>query len=257
MKTRLSLACLLLVVAATAQAQRSIVIPGTEGSRPPRPISIRTLNGSITVKIHAAKDVVVETEESRDSRESRDRNGMRRIDLPRGLTIDQAGDTIRIDSGPMHGSLTVTVPVETSLTLKALNGPITVAGVQGEIDADSHQGRIQLTNVSGTVVAHTLNGVIQATMDRVAQDKPTYFSTLNGSIDVTLPADLKARVKFDTLNGSIFSDFDITLAPGARIGMGASHGSLRNGRGLEGSINGGGELITFYTLNGTIHLRKK
>lgn len=254
MKNRLKLAGLALVVCAPMLAQRTVVIPGVTGAGASRPISIHSLNGSITVKTHASKDVIVDTGDSRDSRDS---SGMRRIDLPRGLTIDQDGDAIRIDSGPMHGSVTVTVPAEVSLTLKALNGPITVDGVQGEIDADSHQGRIQLTNVSGTVVAHTLNGAIQVSMDRVAQDKPMYFSTLNGSIDVALPAAVKARVKFDTLNGSVYSDFDITLAPGARIGMGPSRMKLHNGRGLEGSINGGGELITFYTLNGTIHLRKK
>jgi hypothetical protein len=255
MKTKLNLAGLLVVVCTTAHAQRSIVIPGTEGAGPPRPVSIHSLNGSITVKTHAGKDVIVETGESRDSRGSRDAGGMRRIDPPRGLAIDQDGDAIRIKSG--NSGLAVTVPAQTSLTLKALNGPITVEGVQGEIDVDSHLGRIQLTNVSGTVVAHSLNGTIQVSMDRVAQDKPMYFSTLNGTIDVALPADVKARVKFDTLNGSVFSDFDITLAPGAQIGMGTSHGRLRTGRGLEGSVNGGGVLVTFYTLNGTIHLRKK
>jgi DUF4097 and DUF4098 domain-containing protein YvlB len=254
MKTSLSLLGVLFVCA-TAHAQRSIVIPGTEGARPPRPVSIHSLNGSITVKTHAGKDVIVETGESRDSRDARDASGMRRIDPPRGLAIDQEGDAIKIDSG--NRSLTVTVPAQTSLTLKALNGPITVEGVQGEIDVDSHQARIQLTNVSGTVVAHTLNAAIQVSMDRVAQDKPMAFSTLNGSIDVALPADVKARVKFDTLNGSVFSDFDIVLAPGAQIGMGSSHGRLRSGRGLEGSVNGGGVPITFYTLNGSIHLRKK
>jgi hypothetical protein len=252
MKKKISLVGLLVVVCTAAQAQRSIVIPGNEGGRPARPVGIHSLNGSITVRAHAGKDVIVDTGESR---ESRDRSGMRRIDLPRGITIDQDGDAIKIDCG--NSGLTVTVPVETSLTLKALNGPISVEGVQGEIDVDSHQGRIQLTNVSGTVVAHTLNGAIQVSMDRVAQDKPLYFSTLNGSIDVALPGDLKARVKFDTLNGSVYSDFDITLAPGARIGMGSSGGRLHTGRGLEGSINGGGVSITFYTLNGTIHLRKK
>ena len=256
MKTRVSLAGLLLLVCATAQAQRSIVIPGTEGMHPPRPVTIHSLNGSITVKTHTGKDVIVESDDSRD-RDTRDRGGMRRIDPPRGLTIDQDANQIRIDSGPMHtSSVTVTVPAQTPLTLKALNGPITVDRVQGEIDADSHQGRIQLTNVSGTVVAHTLNGAIQVSMDRVAQDKPMYFSTLNGSIDVAIPADVKARVKFDTLNGSVFSDFDVTLAPGTQIGMG-SRGRLRTGRNMEGSINGGGVPITFYTLNGTIHLRKK
>jgi hypothetical protein len=255
MKTRFSLVGLLVVVCAAAQTPRSIVIPGTEGARLPRPVNIHSLNGSITVKTHAGKDVIVETGDSRDSRDIRDAHGMRRIDPPHGLTIDQESDAIKISAG--NSGITVTVPAQTSLTLKALNGPIAVTGVQGEIDVDSHQGKIQLTNVAGTVVAHSLNGTILVSMDRVAQDKPMAFSTLNGSIDVAVPADLKARVKFDTLNGSVFSDFDITLAPGAQIGMGSSRGKMHTGRGLEGSINGGGVPIAFYTLNGTIHLRKK
>ena len=89
MKNRLKLAGLALVVCAPMLAQRTVVIPGVAGAGASRPISIHSLNGSITVKTHAGKDVIVETGESRDSRDARDASGMRRIDPPRDFARDR------------------------------------------------------------------------------------------------------------------------------------------------------------------------
>ena len=97
-------------------------------------------------------------------------------------------------------------------------------------------------------------------MDRVDPSRPLSFSTLNGSIDVTLPADLKANVKFKTMRADIYSDFEMALGGSASLAKDAS-GMLRFrlgfGDGLEGTINGGGVAATFHTLHGTIYLRKK
>ena len=40
------------------------------------------------------------------------------------------------------------------------------------------------------------------------------FSTMNGDIDVSLPADTKARVKMKADNGEIYSDFEVQQEPG-------------------------------------------
>jgi DUF4097 and DUF4098 domain-containing protein YvlB len=76
------------------------------------------------------------------------------------------------------------------------------------VDTDTLNGHTELTGISGTVVAHTLNGPIHVTMDRVDPSKPLSFSSLNGVIDVTLPADVKANVKFKTMRSDIYSDFE-------------------------------------------------
>ena len=52
-------------------------------------------------------------------------------------------------------------------------------------------------------------------MDAVDPNKPLSFSSMNGTIDVTLPADFKANVKLRTDHGEIYSDFDFKLSGGA------------------------------------------
>jgi DUF4097 and DUF4098 domain-containing protein YvlB len=99
-------------------------------------------------------------------------------------------------------------------------------------------------------------------MDRVDAGKPSAFSTLNGSIDVTLPADLKAIMKMTTDNGSIYSDFDVTVSAGRAMTEANNSPDgryrVRFDRTVQGTINGGGGAdLTFRTANGSIVIRKK
>jgi DUF4097 and DUF4098 domain-containing protein YvlB len=125
--------------------------------------------------------------------------------------------------------------------------------------AHTNNGRVEAADVAGTVVADTLNGRIQVTMNRVDQSKPLSFSTLNGVIDVTMPADLKANVRFKTLHGPIYSDFEVTMGGSLTEPDGSGQGRfrLRTESPLAGRINGGGVEIEFRTLNAAIYLHKK
>ena len=108
-----------------------------------------------------------------------------------------------------------------------------------------------------------MNGTIRATMDSVDPNKPLSFSSMNGTIDVTLPADLKANVKLRTDHGEIYSDFDFKLSAGAitqKNDSGDGKFKMTMDRRISGTINGGGPgatEATFKTYNGTIYLRKK
>jgi DUF4097 and DUF4098 domain-containing protein YvlB len=167
--------------------------------------------------------------------------------------------TVRMQRA-QNASLVVSVPPDTSLTLRNMNGEIAVEGVKGELDANSTNGRITLTNVSGSVLANTMNGAIKVSMDSVDPNKPLSFSSMNGAIDVTLPADFKATVKLRTDHGEVYSDFDVKLSGGSITQKNDStEGKFKvtMDRTLAGTINGGGTEATFKTYNGTIYLRKK
>jgi DUF4097 and DUF4098 domain-containing protein YvlB len=156
----------------------------------------------------------------------------------------------------------VTVPVDTSVQVKAVMGAVAVDGVHGEVDVSSVNGPLTLTNISGTVVAETTNGPIRVSMDRVDPAKPISFSSTNGSIDVTLPADLKANVKMRSYNGSIWSDFDMKMAgsaPPVTTSPGGANGKfqVKFDRTVTATINGGGVEASFSTLNGKITIKKK
>jgi len=263
MKPLFALVGIILAVCPMAVAQESgerIVVPARSSSRP-RKLDVNLMQGAVTVKSYAGKDVIVEVPRE-GRREPQQSGGMHRIDMPnRGLTVEEEDNVITVRSRmPGNGPVTISVPADTSLAAKAMNGSVDVQGLSGEIDVEAQNGRIAIANVSGTVVAHSLNGAIQVTMDRVDPAKPLSFSTLNGSIDVTLPADVKANLKLNTHRGEIWSDFDVKLGGGAVTQPNNTpDGKFRvtMDRNLTGTINGGGVDISFYTLNGKITIRKK
>jgi len=258
----LTLAVCSLVCAQDTAGDR-VVVPARNTNRP-RKVDASLMHGSITVKSYAGKEVIVETRGGGSfSNQPPDRtpDGLRRLDLPmRGLSVEEEDNvvTVRMRSN-QNGNLVISVPADTSLKVHSLHGEINVEGVTGEIDADSLHGAVTLANVSGNVVAHSLNGAIKVTMDRVDAAKPMSFSTLNGSIDVTLPADFKANVKISADHGEIYSDFDFKLGSNITQRNDTSDGRfrVRIDRTLTGTINGGGAEATFHTYNGTVYIRKK
>jgi DUF4097 and DUF4098 domain-containing protein YvlB len=170
---------------------------------------------------------------------------------------------IRTSSFNRGADLVITAPRRSSLQLKCMNnGDIEVEGVEGDIEANNLNGRVSLKNVSGTVNAHSLNGEVTAVLDSVDPSKPLSFSTMNGDIDVTLPANPKANVRLKTDHGEIFSDFEVKFEAGTRVQESDSERKngqyrLRFDRALRGTINGGGPEYQFTTFNGQIYLRKK
>jgi hypothetical protein len=267
MKRTFALTGMMLAVCALACAQDDagrIVVPARNSSQP-RVVVASSNNGSITVKTYDGKEVIVES----GSSEGRNRNrggvpdGMHRIDVPeRGLVVEEQDNTITIqDRTPGGTHITITVPPDTSLKLSSHNGSLYAEGVHGEIDAECQNGGIKLVNVAGTVLADSHNGGINVVMDRVDTGKPSAFSSVNGAIDVTLPADLKANLKMRSSQGSIFSDFDMNVTSGRATTQknNTSDGKFRVefDRTVLATINGGGTEMTFTTVNGSILIRKK
>src|SRR5579883_2673549 len=168
MKRYLGLAALILAITAAAPAQENtgprVVVPSRNTSRP-RTVKATTTNSSITVRTHSGSDVIVESgDNGRRRLPDRTPDGLHRIDMPREMAVSEEGDTIVVRSPVSGGSLTITVPENTSLQLKSVSGSIKVDGVSGEVDASTTNASLDLTNVSGTIVADTTNGSIRASM---------------------------------------------------------------------------------------------
>jgi DUF4097 and DUF4098 domain-containing protein YvlB len=263
----MALAGFLMAACAIAPAQENtgdrVVVPARNTTRP-RVVNVALTNGAITVKTHAAREVIVETKAgSTRERPERSVDGLRRIDLPpRGLVVEEEDNTITVRSHmPSGNEVTITVPPDTSLQLKSTNGSITVSGVTGDIEANTTNGHVTLDHVSGTVVTDSHNGPVKVVMDRVTAGKPISFSSFNGDIDVTLPADFKANLKLRAARGDIYSDFEIQLQPGQVMTEKSDSPNgkfrVRLDRSIAGTLNGGGTEATFSTYNGKILIRKK
>jgi hypothetical protein len=269
MKRYLALAGITAGLCALAGAQDAgerVVVPARNTSHP-RMVDASVTHGSITVKVYNGKEVIVQTgSDTRGKEKDKDKDrivdGLKRIDMPsRGLSVEEEDNVIHVRaSSSQSRDLVISVPVDTSLQLNSTHGTLTVDGVHGEVIASSTNGEINLTNISGTVVADTTNGSIKVTMAHVDPSKPIAFSTVNGTVDVTLPADLKANMKLRSFRGEVWSDFDMKLTGGApTTSAGGNNGKFKVefDRTIYGTINGGGVEASFRTFNGKILIRKK
>lgn len=243
---------------------QKISVPLTDPSRP-AVLKVSTLNGGVTVEGYAGKEVLIETTARGDEAEERPRHGaegMRRIpNHGQGLSVEEEDNVVRVEARnpSQSGDLHIQVPVRSSLHLSAINGgAIQISGVEGEIEVSNVNGGIEAHDVTGSVVAHTTNGEVKVVLRRVAPNKPMAFSTLNGDVDVTFPADLKASVRVRSDRGEIYSDFEI-----ATRGHAVTRETHKNGRHhieveqeMQGTIGGGGSEILLKTFNGDIFIRR-
>jgi hypothetical protein len=246
-----------------------VVVPLSEPSKPAI-VKVDLLNGSITVKGYQGKDVIVEAR-PRDraifekKAEEKGATGMRRLNLgTSGLTVEEKNNSVSVEVESINRGydISLQVPVNTSLKLETTNGgDLVVDNIAGEIDANNTNGAIYLTNISGTALAETTNGEIKVTFLKVDADRPMAWSTTNGDIDITLPADTKATLRMKTEMGEVFSDFEVVTKA---VQQKTEKDSRKEGgkyritfeRGIVGSINGGGPEFTFETFNGSIYVRK-
>lgn len=242
-----------------------VTVPFRDAGRP-RTLVVSMIQGSITVRGYNGSDAIIEgSSGSSRHRSSNAPPGMHRIDPSgSGLDVTEDNNVITIHGGVFRSSdITVQVPMQTSLRLKTVNGgKITVEGVSGDVEADNTNGSVIITDVAGSVVANSTNGKVTVTLNKVTANKNMSFSTLNGTVDVTLPADTKANLRMRTDNGDIWTDFDVKVDgahPPQVDDQRRSGGKyrVRMDKTIYGSINGGGPEIQLVTFNGSIYLRKK
>ena len=267
-----ALLCALLASSAVAQQSVQpttdrITVPFSDPERPGT-LKVNLLDGAVTIKGSNRRDVlfVANSQEARDVLRRRQQAeppaGMRRLTQPGGFGVEERDNEMSVSSAfNREINLAVEVPTRTKLRVSTVNGGVTVDSVDSEIEINTVDGAIMLTNVGGSVVAHAVDGNITATVARVAPQAPMAFTSLNGDIDVTLPAAVKTNLRLRSDQGDVFTDFDVQVIASAS----ANQTQQRNGRGVRidvnrsiyGTVNGGGPDFELRTFDGNIYVRKR
>jgi hypothetical protein len=138
---------------------------------------------------------------------------------------------------------TVKVPADVRFAAKTVNGSVTAQELGSDVEATTVNGGIKLST-EGRAQAETVNGSVRARLGRADGSEPLAFRTVNGSLRVELPEGASADVDIATVNGSITTDFPLTIQ--GKWGP----------RKARGSIGGGGRALSLETVNGSIELRK-
>lgn len=246
--------------------KRQIVVPLSQPGERGR-LKIDQINGDITVEAYEGKEVIIDVMSknfplSKEKREAP--AGMRRIaSSSLGLTAKEDGNAVDVETSFWKGkmNLSIQVPRNFDLELSTVHGEIVVTNVQGSHELSGVNGGISLNQVEGTALCNTVNGDVVATFGSVIENEPMSFVTLNGDIDVTLPASVKAMAKMKTEQGEIFSDFDMELKDyKPEISRSERCRDCEYKVSLDswtyGAINDGGGELTFKNMNGDILIRK-
>jgi len=203
-------------------------------------------NGGATVKGWLRGDVLVRARVEA----SGDTEGAAAILASRVMT-DGSGGQVRA-SGPETAdnsgwsvSYEIFVPQATDLTLKTLNGGLTISDVRGQIQFDALNGGVHVKRVAGEVSGKTMNGGIDVELaGAVADWRQMELSTMNGGVTVAMPANYSARIQAETGMGRIQSDFPLPPSTDAKV------------RKLDFNVGSGGPPIHITTGNGGIRLKR-
>jgi hypothetical protein len=227
-------------------------------------LKVGLVTGGMTLKAAARKDVlIVARSRAEGSRRSNESGGLRRLSQASGFRVEEEGNQMSLSSDspnrPIH--FDIEVPTRTNLELHTVNGgDISVEGVDGELEITNVNGAITLTGVSGSVVANTVNGKLVATLRRLTPQKAMAFTTLNGNVDVTLPASTAATFKLRSDQGDVFTDFDLQVrSTGPAVQDTRRQGGryqIEVNKAIVGAVNGGGPEFEMRTFNGNIYVRK-
>ena len=118
-------------------------------------------------------------------------------------------------------------------------------GVRSDMDLQTRNGGLHLTDLGGHVRAETRNGgvTVELTGQRWNGDLLD-VETTNGGVRVALPVGYAAHLETGTTNGGIRVDFPITV-----------QGRLN--KNISADLNGGGPTIRVMTRNGSVRIEQR
>lgn len=140
--------------------------------------------------------------------------------------------------------LVARVPAGVPVSANTLNGAIQAQVTGGEVHASTLNGNV---TVSGGPVAEatTLNGSVDVTLP-TAPSASVKFSTNNGNVTITLPRATNANLEASTMHGEIKAVVPMSIQSTAG-GFGPKSGS--------GTLGSGGVTIEGRSLNGNVEFR--
>lgn len=249
--------------AALAQAPQVISVPV---SNPGEPITLEI--SILSAKIH----VFGEDREDAEFEVSVS-DGRRQIITPSGpkplsgagyeLEIDEEDNYISLDTDWRANKVAVVarVPRNANLILDTVNdGEILVQDIVGSLQLENTNGPITARNVSGSLIAESVNEVIDVSFDALSADEPTSMTTLNGDLRIAIPESAGVQLHLDTGMGEIYSDFEVEVQPTQPIVQREEDEDgieVRIESVIVADINGGGPIVRLKTLHGDISIAKR
>jgi DUF4097 and DUF4098 domain-containing protein YvlB len=152
-------------------------------------------------------------------------------------------DERRYDN-PATVEYALTVPRKAILeSVELINGSLDIDGVEGRVNASSINGRVVARGLRGETKLSTINGSLQAIFAQLHESNPISLQSVNGNLTLIIPPDSNAAVRASTVHGGIMNDFGLHVRHGEYVG-----------HDLSGQIGTGGPRIRLGNVNGSIRI---
>ncbi|RYF64163.1 MAG: hypothetical protein EOO39_27160, partial [Cytophagaceae bacterium] len=100
-----------------------------------------------------------------------------------GLAVTTENGGLRIEKATRKPiRYTIRLPRKVALLYKETNWQgslISITNMDGDLEIKTNNASVNLTNVTGPVVANTINGEVKVVYSTLSQEKPTAISTIN------------------------------------------------------------------------------
>ena len=134
----------------------------------------------------------------------------------------------------------VAVPTGVELSARTVSGDIDADGLRSYVFGSTVSGNVSITT-SEFADASTVSGSIDASIGCSNWDRDLAFTTVSGSVSVTIPGNTNAEVWATAETGTVASDFALP--------------ELQDGT-IRGTLGAGGALLRLATVGGSIELRR-
>ena len=215
-------------------------------------VSLENINGDVEIQGWDNAEVKVEytkrarTEKGLERMEVRIDSSSNRIDIETDYVKRDRGWGDWGDSGG-EVEYRLWVPRGARIDeIDLVNGSLDLSGLEGDVAADLVNGNIEAEGLTGDVEIETVNGDVELEMSAVDANRRIWIESVNGSIELILPAGVGADVEASTVHGRISNDFGIDVKRGRYVG-----------RSMRGEIGGGGARVELENVNGAIRLRSQ
>ena len=167
-----------------------------------------------------------------------------------GLHYQKTGNIITLQTvrGTNRKGYTLKVPRLVKLKINNFTNrcrKIKVSNFSSEVEITTRYAQVELNNLRGKARVYARHGVVKAQFEQINGN--TSIASRHGSVDITLPEQVKADLTASTYFGEIYTNLDIPID---KLGV-------SNNPEINIKLNGGGRWLRLNSRHSNVYIRSK
>ena len=159
---------------------------------------------------------------------------------------------------------TLRVPDDASVKIVQTHGPVTINGIEGDIDISLEEGHIDIKGSTKMVIAKTGKGNITVRQRKLTDLNSIFLQAHKGNITLFLPRETRATLHANVGRGVISSDHPVTMTLTTKLDKTCWDRLKKEVNGILGTFKDSDELvqmqasapITLEATVGNIHIQE-